>query len=93
MVELMFPLLAVSLQPLPSVMKSYPLLIPKTLDMKNIKVGNGPHGIRFSKDSKWLYVTVTKDNIVAVINVETMAVEKKIAVGKFPFWIAVPGNL
>ena len=69
------------------------IINPETLAMKNIKVGNGPHGIRFSKDSKWLYVTVTKDNVVAVINVKTMAVEKKIAVGKFPFWIAVPGNL
>ena len=27
-----------------------------------------------------------------VINVATMKVEKKIAVGKFTFWIAVQGN-
>ncbi len=64
----------------------------KTLAVKNIKVGNGPHGIRASKDSQWIYVTVTKDNIVAVGNAKTLKVEKKIAVGKFPFWVAVQGN-
>jgi len=62
------------------------------LAVKNITVGNGPHGIRASKDSRWLYVTITKDNVVAVINLKTMAVEKKIAVGEFPFWVAVQGN-
>ena len=65
---------------------------PKTLTVKNIKVGNGPHGIRASEDSRWIYVTITKDNVVAVINTKTMTVEKKIAVGKFPFWIAVKNN-
>ncbi len=64
----------------------------KTLAVKNIKVGNGPHGIRSSKNSQWLYVTLTKDNQVAVINTATMKVEKKIAVAKFPFWVAVQGN-
>ena len=64
----------------------------KTLDVKNIEVGNGPHGIRASKDSQWIYVTLTKDNVVAVINTKTMKVEKKIPVGKFPFWVAVKGN-
>lgn len=62
------------------------------LTVKNIEVGNGPHGIRASKDSRWIYVTVTKDNAVVVINAETMAVEKTIAVGEFPFWVAVQGN-
>lgn len=65
----------------------------KTLSITNIEVGNGPHGIRASKDSKWIYVTITKDNTIAVVNVGTMQVEKKIAVGKFPFWVAVKGNL
>ncbi len=64
----------------------------KTLDVKNIEVGNGPHGIRASKDSHWIYVTLSKENAVAVINTKTMKVEKKIPVGKFPFWIAVKGN-
>ena len=64
----------------------------KTLEVKNIEIGNGPHGIRASKDSHWLYVTLTKDNAVAVVNTKSMQVEKKIAVGKFPFWVAVQGN-
>lgn len=65
---------------------------PKTLTVKNIKVGNGPHGIRASEDSRWIYVTITKDNVIAVINTKTMTVEKKIAVEKFPFWVAVKNN-
>lgn len=65
---------------------------PETLEVKNITVGNGPHGIRASADSRWIYVTITKDNLVAVIDTKTMKVTKKIAVGKFPFWIAVNNN-
>ena len=64
----------------------------KDLSVKNIKVGNGPHGVRASKDSRWIYVTLTKDNAIAVIDASTMKIEKKIAVGKFPFWVAVKGN-
>ena len=64
----------------------------KSLEVKNIEVGNGPHGIRASKDSHWLYVTLTKDNAIAVVNMRTMRVDKKIAVGAFPFWVAVQGN-
>jgi len=64
----------------------------KDLSVKNIEVGDGSHGIRASKDSRWIYVTLTKANEVVVINVATMKVEKRISVGKFPFWIAVQGN-
>lgn len=64
----------------------------KDLSVKNIKVGNGPHGVRASKDSRWIYVTLTKDNAIAVIDASTMKVKKKIAVGEFPFWVAVKGN-
>jgi len=60
--------------------------------VRNIEVGKGPHGVRASKDSRWIYVTVSKDNVVAVINASTMEIEKKIAVDQFPFWIAVQGN-
>jgi YVTN family beta-propeller protein len=67
-------------------------LIDETLKVTDIDVGDGPHGIRASKDSRWIYVTLTKENIVAVINVNTMKVEKRIAVGEFPFWVAVQGN-
>jgi len=65
---------------------------PKTLTAKHIKVGNGPHGIRASADSRWIYVTITKDNLIAIIDTNTMQVTKKIAVGQFPFWIAVNNN-
>jgi len=65
---------------------------PKTFAVKNIQVGNGPHGIRASKDSRWIYVSITKDNALVVIDAESMTVVKKIAVQKFPFWIAVQGN-
>lgn len=68
------------------------IINPETLTVKNIKVGNGPHGIRASEDSRWIYVTITKDNLVAVIDAKSMKIEKKIAVGKFPFWIAVKNN-
>lgn len=64
----------------------------RTLAVKNIEVGNGPHGVRASRDGRWIYVTVTKDNVVVIINTDTLKVEKKIAVGKFPFWVAVRGN-
>ncbi len=64
----------------------------QTLRMQNIEVGNGPHGVRASKDSRWIYVTLTRDNAVAVVNAATLKVEKKIPVGRFPFWVAVQGN-
>jgi len=63
-----------------------------TLEVKNINVGLGPHGIRASKNSHWLYVTLTKENAVVVVNLKTLKVAKKISVGQFPFWVAVKGN-
>jgi len=68
------------------------LIDPESLKVTRIDVGGGSHGIRASRDSHWIYVTLTKENQVAVINTATLKVEKKIAVGKFPFWIAVQGN-
>lgn len=64
----------------------------QTLELKNIEVGNGPHGIRASRDSRWIYVTLTKENAVVVIDADSMQIEKRIAVGEFPFWVAVQGN-
>jgi len=64
----------------------------KTLNVQKIDLGTASHGVRASKDSKWLYVTLPKANAIAVINLHTMKIVKKIAVGKFPFWIAVQGN-
>jgi YVTN family beta-propeller protein len=68
------------------------IIDPQTFAVTDIEVGNGPHGIRASKDSKWIYVTLTGEDAVTVIDAETMKLEKKIAVGVFPFWVAVQGN-
>jgi len=68
------------------------LINTKTLAVTFIEVGKGPHGIRASKNNQWLYVTLTGENKIAVINMQTMKVHKKIAVNKFPFWLAVLGN-
>ncbi len=64
----------------------------QTLETRDIKVGNGPHGVRASRDGRWIYVTLTKDNQVVVIDADTLQVVKRIEVGKFPFWVALPGN-
>jgi YVTN family beta-propeller protein len=64
----------------------------KTLIINNIELGTSSHGIRASKNNHWLYVTLPKENTIAVINTHNWQVEKKIAVGKFPFWLAVQGN-
>ncbi len=64
----------------------------KTLNVSKIKVGKGPHGVRASKGSQWLYVTLTAENMIAVINLNTMKVENKIKTDKFPFWVAIQGN-
>lgn len=68
------------------------LIDTRTLSVTSIKVGKGPHGIRASEDSQWLYVTLTGENAVAVVNLKTLKLEKKLASGEFPFWVAVRGN-
>ena len=55
-------------------------------------MGNGPHGVRASSDSRWIYITVTAANKVVVIDSETLEIAKEFSVGKFPFWVAVQGN-
>jgi len=64
----------------------------KTLMVKNINLGTVSHGIRASKNSQWLYVTLPKENAIAVINTNTWQMEKKVSVGVFPFWLSVLGN-
>ncbi|WP_456447281.1 YVTN family beta-propeller repeat protein [Thiolapillus sp.] len=68
------------------------LIDTKTLSVTNVEVGKGPHGIRASKDSRWLYVTLTGENAIAIVDLKTMKLVNKIPSGKFPFWVAVPGN-
>ena len=59
----------------------------------NPEVGTGPHGVRASADGRYLYASVTADNLITVIDVESLQVVRREPVdGKFPFWVAVPGN-
>jgi mono/diheme cytochrome c family protein/sugar lactone lactonase YvrE len=58
-----------------------------------VEVGTGPHGVRASKDGRWIYATVTADDTIAVIDTRTLELARRIPLdGKFPFWVAVPGN-
>ncbi len=59
----------------------------------NVEVGTGPHGVRASKDGRWIYATITADDTIAVIDTHTLELALRIPLdGKFPFWVAVPGN-
>ena len=60
--------------------------------VKKIKVGFGPHGVRASKDNKYLYASVTADDKVYVIDIDKLEVVKEFKVESFPFWVAVNGN-
>jgi DNA-binding beta-propeller fold protein YncE len=61
--------------------------------VKQIDVGQGPHGVRASTDGRWVYATVTATSKVAVIDAHSLKVVKQIDThGKLPFWIAVRGN-
>jgi len=64
----------------------------KTLKTYNIQLGTASHGIRASKNNRWLYVTLPKANALAVISLKTKKIIKKIPMGQFPFWITVNGN-
>ncbi len=68
------------------------IIDPISLTANHIFVGQGPHGIRSSKDSQKIYVTLAKDNQVLVINANTLVIERRFSVGSFPFWIAINGN-
>lgn len=70
------------------------LIDPESLEIvKNVDVGVGPHGVRASRDGRFIYASVTADNQIAVIDSQSLKVVRRQPVdGKFPFWIAVPGN-
>lgn len=62
--------------------------------IKKIKVGEGPHGVRASKDGKYIYVGLTGDDQVVVIDTDKMEVVKKIDTeGEMPFFISAEDNL
>lgn len=57
------------------------------------EVGTGPHGVRASADGRYIYASVTGDNNLAIIDASSLEVVRHEPVeGKFPFWLAVPGN-
>ena len=61
--------------------------------IKRIDVGQGPHGVRASRDGRWAYVGVTGTDKIAVIDVNTLEVVQQIpSHGKLPFWVSVTGN-
>ncbi len=64
----------------------------ETLESYKVQLGTASHGIRASKNSRWLYVTLPKEKALAVISLKTKKVVKTIPMGEFPFWIAVHGN-
>ncbi len=68
------------------------MVLSLEVSVKRIKVGFGPHGVRASKDSRYLCVSVTADDEVFVIDIVTLTVVKKYAVSSSPFWVAVRGN-
>ncbi len=74
--------------------KDVVLIDQKTLKpVRTVEVGNGPHGVRASADGRWLYVGLTGDNEIAVMDMQTFQVVHKVATdGDFPFWLAIPGN-
>jgi len=60
-----------------------------------IMVGNGHAGIDIIPDGRYVVTAAIGDSLwiyVTAMNTETMQVEKKIAVGQFPFWVAMQGN-
>lgn len=63
------------------------------LVVKRIDVGQGPHGVRSSRNGRWIYAAVTGTNKIAVVDAHTLKVVKQMPLGgKFPFWIALAGK-
>lgn len=52
--------------------------------IKEITVGNGPHGVNISADGKTVFVTNVYDNSVSIINADTLIVTETIKVGREP---------
>ena len=63
--------------------------IEKFESVKDIESGLGAHGIAYSSDGKLAYVTNTWEDTLAVIDLESDSVIKKIKVGSEPNGVAV----
>jgi DNA-binding beta-propeller fold protein YncE len=57
--------------------------------ISQIKVEQGPHGIRTSSDGTILYVAVTRTNEIIQINTKSLEITNILKTGNMPFWIAV----
>ena len=60
--------------------------------IKQIDVGQGPHGIRADQGGSKVYVGVTTTNEILIIDSKTFETTKTIQTGNTPFWLAIPGN-
>ena len=60
--------------------------------ISQIKVGQGPHGIRTSSDGSTLYVAVTQTNEIVQIDTEKLEITNSLKTGNIPFWIAISDN-
>ncbi len=65
----------------------------ESLEMiKQIDVGQGPHGVRTSIDGSKIFVGITTTNEIQVIDTITFEIKDTIQSGSTPFWLAVSGN-
>ena len=60
--------------------------------IQTIPAGNGPHGLRISRDSRYAYVVNMGEDTVSVISLLDMREERKIKVGKTPVTTGVTGE-
>ena len=60
--------------------------------IKQVHVGDGPHGIRASQDGTKVYVGITTSNEIQVMDYKTFEIIETIQTGNTPFWLAVTGN-
>ena len=60
--------------------------------IKQITVGDGPHGLRVDPQGNNLYGGGSKSNEIVVIDLESLEIVDRIESGNIPFWIAIPGN-
>lgn len=59
---------------------------------KTVSIGARPRGIGFSPDRKQVYVALGNENAIAVLNIQTLEIDRKIQAGSDPEAFAVHGN-
>lgn len=61
----------------------------KQVKIIDVATGAGTEGIALTPDGKELYVSARGDNSVAILDADTMKIEKRIEVGRFPLRIII----